>query len=205
MNIELPAYDFIESLRFAAHAAGKKDVRPYVNGVAFDRTGHSTLTLIGTDGHRLAHARLESPDDAGDVGLWAVRIDDVESLLRTLKATRAKPGRVRITADDEGVIVGDLSGAGAVYRLRLVEGKYPAWRRIAFPTLKPQPTESFGMNSHYLEQAGRACARVANSKYHGVRVDLRGADGLVTFTAGICDADFSHLAEAVVCVMPMRL
>lgn len=48
---------FCKILKFVAHAAGKKDVRYYLNGVRLEVTGDA-LTMCGTDGSRIAIAEI---------------------------------------------------------------------------------------------------------------------------------------------------
>ena len=50
---------FCKALKFAAHAASKKDVRFYLVGVRVEWVGDE-LTLVGTDGNRLARITLRT-------------------------------------------------------------------------------------------------------------------------------------------------
>jgi len=54
----ISAQIFTTALKFAAHAAAKKDVRSYLLGTLFEFKD-DTLTLAATDGARLAYTRLQ--------------------------------------------------------------------------------------------------------------------------------------------------
>lgn len=191
--LELPAKDFIEALRFALSCAGKNDVRYYINGVAFDLLGQ-TLTLAGTDGHRGAYVEFRCRPLPAD-GVWIVQRADVELLL---KVQKPDSGTVCLEFGSEGIQVGPVL-------LRHIDGKFPDWRRVLKPHNGPEPTEVVGLNSKYIAEAGKACARLSNSKYHGTRLELRGPNNAVFFLPGISAADFPELTKAAIIVMPMRL
>lgn len=56
-GIRLDATIFGDAIRRVEHCAGRQDVRPYLNGVALF-AGGSSLTLVASDGHRMARSTL---------------------------------------------------------------------------------------------------------------------------------------------------
>lgn len=141
---------FISALKFVAHAKAKNDVRYYLNSVKFEFKA-GVLTLIATDGHRMAWATLEAPDlpDAEyllqDVG--------IDTMLKVFKANST--GTIVLVGCDKRV---EFHSAGQVISCAEVDGKFPDWRRVATPGVRTPDYNGGpkGINCEYLAQAGAA-------------------------------------------------
>ena len=181
---------FQAALKMVHHAAGKKDVRYYLNGVHLDFSS-SGLYLAATDGHRLAVASIEGAFEPGEITLGH---DAVKQLLALPKSA----GDVICSFEGEQLVV----QSGQVLRFSDVGGKYPDWRRVVQGT--PEATTVIGVNAEYLAQACTALSKVANAKYHGVKIHLRGPNNSLRLEAELA-GDYPGLIEAYCIVMPMRL
>lgn len=124
---------FCKALKFAAHAASKKDVRFYLVGVRLEWEG-DVLDMVGTDGTRLARITLRTSVPSAAPVAAGIKLEDVKRILTVIGKDkgqvdlyifnpddRAKPPQVKITA------------AGVTLDLVGLEGVYPAWRRILPP------------------------------------------------------------------------
>lgn len=183
---------FLAALKMVTHAAALRDIRYYLNGVCFDFEGQ-TLTLVGTDGHRLAVAVLECET----MPKSQVILDNnaVKQLLSLPKNT----GDVLFVQEGNTL---RITIAGQVLVFAGIEGRFPDWRRVVTGT--EEATVSIGVNADYMSQAFASLAKVANRKYHGVKMNLRGSNCSIRLDAGLAD-DFPGLTEAYCIIMPMRL
>ena len=129
---------FCKALKFAAHAAAKKDVRFYLKGVRLEVVGQA-LTLCATDGARLALCTLTldyglSVDTAVTLGS-----DDVKKVLATIGKLK---GAVTLRIDPPEVQYGPtslvLEVGGVSLRMKGLEGQYPDYRRIIPPLNREQ-------------------------------------------------------------------
>lgn len=124
---------FCKALKFAAHAASKKDIRYYLVGVRLEWEG-DVLDMVGTDGIRLARITLRTSVPSAAPVAAGIKLEDVKRILTVIGKDkgqvdlyifnpddRAKPPQVKITA------------AGVTLDLVGLEGVYPAWRRILPP------------------------------------------------------------------------
>lgn len=209
----LPARDIIEAFRFALSCAGAKDVRYYLNGVALE-VADGVLRWVGLDGHRQAVVATRQMGGIAELPNTR-RVLSRAAVAALLKAI-PRPGReegadieflpdgVRVTTDKMSVTLAVIPEA---------ESRFPDWQRSS-PTLlfsgDITPSKIIGMNADYVADAAKACIRLANSKYHGLKI--RAGDGCgapsasgICFEPGICRADFETLESAYIYIMPMRL
>jgi len=193
--MEIKAKDFVEALRCALAHAGKKDVRYYINSVAFDMQG-DTLSLVGTDGHRGAFVEFK-PRTLPAQGVWVATRASVEVLL---KAMGSKPAGYVTLEIGAGEIRVDPIGL----RLEMIAGKYPDWRRVMIPHGRPEPTTEVGFNADYLAESVKALGRLCHSKYRAVHMELRGQNSGIVLCAEICEADFPEIERAAAVIMPIR-
>ncbi|WP_422011192.1 DNA polymerase III subunit beta [Roseateles sp.] len=103
------------------------DIRYYLNGILFVAEGRN-LTLVATDGHRLALAQAELDTDIPKQEVILPRKTVLE-LQRLLKDGKGQ--------DDEGVIEMRFAGnqakfsfSGMEFVTKLVEGKFPDYNRV---------------------------------------------------------------------------
>lgn len=94
----ISAQIFTTALKFAAHAAAKKDVRFYLLGTLFEFKD-DTLTLAATDGARLAYTRLQLDAPSLIEDQFIVSTAGVKQVLVALGKSK---GRVSFYASDWG-------------------------------------------------------------------------------------------------------
>lgn len=142
-----------------AFAMAQQDVRYYLNGLLLE-FGASSLTAVGTDGHRLARYQSKTVVDMNDPRQVIVPSKTVLELRRQLthgddlvsvslgeKSIRIRIGHMTMTS-------------------KLVDGRYPEYERVI-------PRETAYLASMSKDDLKRALSRTAilsNEKYRGVRL-----------------------------------
>jgi DNA polymerase-3 subunit beta len=140
------------------------DIRYYLNGILFVAEGKS-LTLVATDGHRLAlaQATLDVEIPKQEVILPRKTVLELQRLLK-------EDGK-----DDEGLIEMRFAGnqakfsfSGMEFVTKLVEGKFPDYNRVIPKNHKNSVTLG---RAPFLASLQRA-AILTSEKFKGVRVNL---------------------------------
>lgn len=195
---------FIKALKFASHAMAIKDVRYYLNGVCMELMGDSMI-LIGTDGHRMAWATLEDDNSGGALPgrsngpQFIIEGAYIKLLLGMFKLSAYDQGPLAFEFTD-GLVT--ISGRQGEMRCKLIEGKFPDWRRVCKSGAKPEGALEIGVNADYLADAAKACGTLCDTKYKGVKLIFHGAhDAMRVEATGLP----TGITEAACVVMPMRL
>jgi DNA polymerase-3 subunit beta len=145
------------------------DIRYYLNGILFVAEGKN-LTLVATDGHRLAlaQATLEVEIPKQEVILPRKTVLELQRLLRD-EGKDAKEG------DDAGMIEMRFAGnqakfsfSGMEFVTKLVEGKFPDYNRVIPKNHKNAVTLG---RAPFLASLQRA-AILTSEKFKGVRVNI---------------------------------
>jgi DNA polymerase III subunit beta len=136
------------------------DIRYYLNGILFVAEGKS-LTLVATDGHRLAlaQATLEADIPKQEVILPRKTVLELQRLLRDDDATiemRFAPNQAK------------FSFAGMEFVSKLVEGKFPDYNRVIPKNHKNKVTLGRAPLLSSLQRA----AILTSEKFKGVRVNI---------------------------------
>jgi DNA polymerase-3 subunit beta len=108
-----------------AFAMAAHDIRYFLNGVLFVADA-GTLTLVATDGNRLALARAAVPglDARHELILPRKTVGELQRLLRDEAATDA-PVMLRV-----GAAQARFEIDGIEFVSKLIEGRFPDWRRV---------------------------------------------------------------------------
>ncbi|HHO69245.1 MAG TPA: DNA polymerase III subunit beta [Gammaproteobacteria bacterium] len=128
--LRLPAAALRRLLETVVYAAARNDVRYYLNGVLLELAG-GRLTAVASDGHWLAAAWAALP--AGGERRAILPRRAVEILSRLLP----DDGEVPLRLTDRAARI-ELDGV--VVTTRLIEGRYPEWRRAVPETRQAELT-----------------------------------------------------------------
>lgn len=167
VTTELDAPALAEALQRVHYAASRDDVRYYLNGVLIDIAEDGTTDLVATDGHRCAHCPLStrlSALAAHGARQLILPTHGVNHLLPVLAGAE----RAELTLSSRSLA---LSAGARWTHTRLVEGRYPDWRRVL-----PAPDDLAHcaiLDRAPLEAALQRVLINSNSKYHGVRLTFR--------------------------------
>jgi len=138
-------------------AAAKNDVRYYLNGIHLGASS-GTLTACGTDSHRL-HAAEAGGDYPDGIDLIIPR----ESA-RIIESTLPTEGDVILSYGPGRVMV---SHPGCAIDTKLIEGRYPDWRRII-----PRAESACRVDGKELVKAIDRAALLAN-EHLAIRFDFQ--------------------------------
>jgi DNA polymerase III subunit beta len=136
------------------------DIRYYLNGILFVAEGKS-LTLVATDGHRLAlaQATLETDIPKQEVILPRKTVLELQRLLKDDDSSiemRFAPNQAK------------FSFAGMEFVTKLVEGKFPDYNRVIPKNHKNKVT----LGRAPLLQSLQRAAILTSEKFKGVRVNI---------------------------------
>ncbi|MGY0196684.1 DNA polymerase III subunit beta [Leptothrix sp. BB-4] len=147
------------------------DIRYYLNGILFVAEG-KTLTLVATDGHRLAlaQATLESEIPKQEVILPRKTVLELQRLLKSEKDDKNAPegaeeARIEMRFADNQA---KFSFGGMEFVTKLVEGKFPDYNRVIPRNHKNHVTLGRAPLLASLQRA----AILTSEKFKGVRVNF---------------------------------
>ncbi|GIU20431.1 MULTISPECIES: DNA polymerase III subunit beta [unclassified Shewanella] len=146
-----------------------QDVRYYLNGLLLETEGN-VLRAIATDGHRLAlsHRMIEASLPEKQV------IVPRKGVLELMRSFEADDLDVTIAIGDNAI---RATTATAVFTSKLVDGRFPDYRRVL-----PKGGDKVVIASRQqLKQALLRASILSNEKFRGVRVQLE--NNLIKITA----------------------
>jgi DNA polymerase III subunit beta len=145
------------------------DIRYYLNGILFVAEGR-TLTLVATDGHRLAlaQATLEADIPKQDVILPRKTVLELQRLLKD----EDTPIELRFAGNQA-----KFSFSGMEFVTKLVEGKFPDYNRVIPKVLK----NSLTLGRAPLLSSLQRAAILTSEKFKAVRVNVE--PGLLRLSA----------------------
>ncbi len=140
------------------------DIRYYLNGILFVAEG-KTLTLVATDGHRLAlaFATLDAEIPKQEVILPRKTVLELQRLLKDDKANEDSTIELRFAGNQA-----KFSFSGMEFVTKLVEGKFPDYNRVIPKNHKNQITLGRAPLLSSLQRA----AILTSEKFKGVRVNI---------------------------------
>ncbi len=140
------------------------DIRYYLNGILFVAEG-KTLTLVATDGHRLAlaYATLDAEIPKQEVILPRKTVLELQRLLKDDKANEDSTIELRFAGNQA-----KFSFSGMEFVTKLVEGKFPDYNRVIPKNHKNQIT----MGRAPLLSSLQRAAILTSEKFKGVRVNI---------------------------------
>ena len=140
------------------------DIRYYLNGILFVAEGRN-LTLVATDGHRLAlaQATLEVEIPKQEVILPRKTVLELQRLLKDDKDAENAPIEMRFAGNQA-----KFSFSGMEFVTKLVEGKFPDYNRVIPKNHKNIITLGRAPLLASLQRA----AILTSEKFKGVRVNI---------------------------------
>jgi len=181
-------------LKSVSYAQSKDENRHILNGVYFI-FGENAMTLVATDGRRLAlcGAELEvAEDNAGSLILPAKTVDELQRLLGqgdNVKITfsdRQVAFEIAIDGDDDAGLV------DSIYLVsKIVEGHYPNYKQVI-----PKETENrIKIERELLAECVQRAALVTSDKNNSVKLKLK--DNLIEITGSSPEYGESHESMAI--------
>jgi len=156
-SVKLPQTKLRHLLSLVQYGMAQQDIRYYLNGLLLVAEG-TQLTLVATDGHRLAYASTTLADEVARSEVIIPRKAILE-LAKLLQDTQEEveiqllPNQVRFIF------------AGIDVISKVVDGKFPDYTRVIPTNYK----KHFAVGRLLLQQALQRAAILSNEKFRGVR------------------------------------
>lgn len=186
--------DIVGMLKNVSYGQSKDENRYILNGVFFQFRDDS-LTMVATDGRRLALCSQEltvAEDNAGDLILPAKTVDELQRLLgqgESVKITfsdRQVAFEIQIATDDDSGLVDNIYLVS-----KIVEGKYPDYKQVI-----PKETENrIKIERELLSECVQRAALVTSDKNNSVKLKL--TDNLLEITGSSPEYGDSHESMAI--------
>jgi len=180
-------------LRSVAYAQSTDETRYILNGVYFN-FNEGKLTLVATDGRRLALVSRELETPAASAGAIILPAKTVAELLRLLD----KGARVKINFSERRAafqIATDSDESGLVDDIylysKVVEGNYPNYQQV----IPKETHERIKLERELLLQCVHRAALVCSEKSNSVKISL--SNNLLEITAQSPDFGEAHESMAI--------
>ncbi len=142
-------------LRAALIFAADKDIRYYLNGIMLEIDEVKSARLVATDGHRLAVVALQDQPGAR-AGEYLIPRELIKSVKR---ATRNTSEFIELHIDGERVTIAE--GEAIIAGGKLLDGKFPDWRRV-MPDPKTMSGAPGVFKASYLGDIGAAAIELGD-------------------------------------------
>ncbi len=156
-RIEVSRRDLKRLIGLVHYAMAQQDIRYYLNGLLLSISPEG-LTVVATDGHRLALATVAQPLDVQKTEVILPR----KAVLELAKLLSDGDGSVDLEVRDNQVVF----SLGMVELVtKVVDGKFPDFQKVIPAGYK----KSFRLERQTLQQALQRAAILSNEKFRGVR------------------------------------
>lgn len=155
--VTLPQKALKDLLMLVQYGMAQQDIRYYLNGLLMVVEG-TRLTVVATDGHRLAYAATDIPQSVERAEVIIPRKAVIE-LIKLLGDTE-DPVQVQLLANQVR-----FSFSGIEVISKVVDGKFPDYTRVIPTNYK----KHFKIGRQVLQQSLQRAAILSNEKFRGVR------------------------------------
>ncbi len=144
------------------YAAGESDTRYTLNGLLFHLTSGGTITVVGTDGHRLA---IISKQIQGTINEEKKLIVPKKAAAELRKIIEKSGESVKVTLDKNHVLftVGKIE-----FLTRLIEGTYPSYEQV----IPAHNENKILVNREAFTKSLRRVAIMSKERSNAVKVDI---------------------------------
>jgi DNA polymerase-3 subunit beta len=169
-EITIDAELMVEMIRKTSYAISQDETRMTLNG-AFLEIGQSKVTMVATDGHRLAFVQREG---AFGVDKTKKAIIARKAITELLKLVSDAEDGLRFALRENHIM---FRKGGVTMVIRLIEGVFPNYEQVIPKTNSIEATIGVGEFTHAL----RRVATLSDEKSHMVRISF--SDGSVELSS----------------------
>jgi DNA polymerase-3 subunit beta len=155
--LELGQRDLKQLLALVQYAMAQQDIRYYLNGLLMSLSP-AGLTVVATDGHRLALARLPLEVDLPKVEVILPR----KAVLELVKLLGDADAKMRIEVRDNQVA---FFFGTTEFVTKVVDGKFPDYQKV----IPSGYQKHLVLDRQTLQQSLQRAAILSNEKFRGVR------------------------------------
>jgi DNA polymerase-3 subunit beta len=170
-EVTIAAPVLAEVIEKCVYAAGESDTRYTLNGLLFHLTADQGLTVVGTDGHRLA---IITRGLEGKVREEKKIIIPRKAAVELRKLVEKSEEKIRVVIGRNHVLftVGDVQ-----FLTRLIEGTYPNYEQV----IPAGNDKRVVLQRDTFGKTARRVAIMSRERSNAIKMDL--ADNLVTITS----------------------
>lgn len=161
VNITLSRQQLRKLLDDTAFSMANQDVRYYLNGLLFE-VDNTLVRTVATDGHRLA---LSSMELAGLAGQQKQIIIPRKGILEIMRLLNNDEQEISLSLGQNHIRLSDVN---FVFSSKLIDGRFPDYRRV----LPRNSTKQVTAHRAVLKDACTRASILSNEKYRGVRFTL---------------------------------
>lgn len=161
VNITLSRQQLRKLLDDTAFSMANQDVRYYLNGLLFE-VDNTLVRTVATDGHRLA---LSSMELAGLTGQQKQIIIPRKGILEIMRLLNNDEQEISLSLGQNHIRLSDVN---FVFSSKLIDGRFPDYRRV----LPRNSTKQVTAHRAVLKDACTRASILSNEKYRGVRFTL---------------------------------
>ncbi len=161
----------LEIIEKTVFASGESDTRYTLNGLLFHVTPGVTITVVGTDGHRLALIERKIEGNVSEEKKLIIPKKAANELRKILDKTEEK---VKVTLCRNHILftIGEIQ-----FLTRLIEGTYPSYEQV-IPT---DNEKKVTVNREIFEKALRRVAIMSKERSNAVKMDI--SQNLIAITS----------------------
>ncbi len=161
-EIDLDSKLLLEMIERSLYSAGEADTRYVLNSLLFHIRTDGTITVVGTDGHRLALSRKNISNMPKEDKQLIVSRKAISELKRFL-AEEIKSVNISIGKNHILFKFGDTQ-----FLTRLIEGSYPAYEQV----IPNANTKTLFVDKNLLSKALRRVSIMSRDRSNAVKLDL---------------------------------
>ncbi|MHA0048615.1 DNA polymerase III subunit beta [Deinococcus sp. PEB2-67] len=188
-DFTLPAAQLLELIGSVRYAPSHEAFQAQLRAVNFTFDAER-LTLIGSDGYRVAYRAMPAPGAPNGITLIPAR--SVDEVARALAGSDTV--RVALPRDDEpesqGIVT--LRGERIALRLKLMDGQFPDWQRV----IPKQFAVTMTLSAVAAAEAVRRVALVADKNANN-RLELHVTPGLMPALRLQADGDYGRAQDTI--------
>lgn len=177
--------------RIAGCAAAPESGRPVLEGVFFDRSG-DLVTLTATDGMRLSSQSVpvQVEGDWTDVLIPATSLQEVARISAGSEFVAMQAAKAHVAFHLKN------RDAEIVVSSRIIDGKYPDWRRVVAHAESAKNPAVFSVQRNQLMTAIRLAVPFAQNDHRRVSLNIRPEESVIVVSAKGGDVGTSESAVA---------
>ena len=205
MKLTLNKKDFINALKVAVLAAGKNDVRYYLNGIHIEACAGDEVNIVATDGHMIARVTLEAP--VAEPHCYTIARAAVEQLIKsTVVARDRSPNEITETIDlnyTPAEMLNTQDGANVSHH-ELIDGRFPDYHRVLYGKTDGtgDAVQTIGIEIDCMTNALKAAKLIGANKTF--TLEFNNTNGLIVVRPATIRS-VSQIKDVVIGVMPSRV
>lgn len=170
-EMELDTALLLEMIEKSLYAAGESDTRYVLNSILFHIRPGGVLTVVGTDGHRLALFSKETGFHLKEEKKLVISRKSISELRRFLPSE--EPRAVKIILGRNHVLfnIGNIQ-----FLTRLIEGTYPNYEQV-IPISNPK---NLLVERELLSKALRRVSIMSKERSHAVKIDINPSSMIIS-------------------------